>query len=193
MNIFQNMEKKRASIIIIIIIIGIVVFCGLWIVGGLQTHQKNYNEEEIENMTQEQLPEDVKKEIETIKLGRNRTFGISRWEFNFKNNQVVIYVFNIRDEKEVNALQGKHINNWTINVVHDVDYEKERNQAWAEFIELEKDPELQIAGFDMSAKDVNMWVYNLTPENQALDGKVIHGRTIHIYIALTPTPTATKG
>lgn len=186
MSILQGMKKH--SIIILIILVVIVVFSDLWIGGRLYPHQTSKNLEEIRNMTEEQLPDDVKKEIETIKMSYDYTFGISKWDFDFKNNQVVIYAFDIHDEKQVKDLQNTKINKWTFKVVHDVDTENERKQAWAEAMELEKNPELQIGGVDLGRDEITMWVFNLTPENQALDGKVIHGRTIHIALDVAHSP-----
>ena len=187
-----------------------IVCCGLWMVGGLQLPQtenmevtKNmtpeglYLPEEVHraldgaNMTQEELPEDVKEEVKAIRCYSK--FSISKWKFDSKNKQITIYAIDIQDKDEVDDLQAKQISNWTIKIIHDVAYEEKRDQVWTELLELEENPELQIAGFDMGAGEVNMWVYNLTPENQALDGQKIHGWTIHIWKALTPTPTGTKG
>jgi len=53
--------------------------------------------------------------------------------------------------------------------------------AWinAEIEDLEKNPEMQIAGWTITTitttglKEVDIWVYELTPENQQLDGTMI--------------------
>jgi len=79
----------------------------------------------------------------------------------------------------VNVIQGKQAGGWTFKVSHDVDYEKERKQVAAELMQFQKDhPELEILGCITSPTTIDMWVANLTPENEALNGTVMHGRTV---------------
>jgi hypothetical protein len=95
----------------------------------------------------------------------------------------------MKDEDEVNTLRGIKIGEWSFKVIHDVNYEIEREQAWAVFKEMENDPTLQISTFDMSSKEVTFWVRNRTPENEALEEAVILNRTVHIAKSPTPPPT----
>lgn len=191
MDIIQGIKRRQTLGIIIVIIAFVIVGFTLLMLGGSQSPEKNRDMEGTENMTLEQLPENLKEEIRYIKM-HYRGFGISKWEFDSKNNQVIIYAFNIISENKVNDLQGKQISNWTIKVVHDVSYEKKYNLIWAELMELENDPELQIAGFDMDTEEINIWVLNRTPKNEELDGKEIHGSTIHIWVSPTPPQTVVK-
>jgi hypothetical protein len=169
------------GIIVVVIIAFIITCCALLMFGALEPHEKIKNLEVTDNMTSERLPEDLEKVIEDIQM--NRKIGVNKWEYDYKNKQFIIYVIGLRDENKVSDLQGKQIGNWTIKVIHDVSYEKERDLVRTEIMELEKDPELQIAESDRGAggKEVNIWVFNLTPENQALNGKKIHGWTIHVW------------
>ena len=81
----------------------------------------------------------------------------------------------------MNVIQGKQAGGWTFKVSHDVDYEKERKQVAAELMQFQKDhPELEILGCITSPTTIDMWVANLTPENEALNGTVMHGRTIEL-------------
>ncbi|QSZ68283.1 hypothetical protein RJ40_12650 [Methanofollis aquaemaris] len=188
MKIILGIKKHPILVGVGTVIIVLVIICfAVLMVEELQSPEKTEDTKETENMTLEELPEDLKDEIEHIRLYSK--FGISKLELDAKNKHLVIYAFDITDEKEVSDLQGKQISNWTIQIVHDVDYEKERDQIRTELMELEKDPELQIAGFDLSTEEINVWVYERTPENQALDGKEIHGWTVHVWVALTPTET----
>ena len=137
------------------------------------------------NMTADELPDEVKEEMENIvhfaDIGSVRT-----WELDPQNKQATIYVYSIPDENDVDPLQGREVGGWTFNVVHDADYgkeyEKELEQLGAELAQLREDhPELQISGFMTSPTEIDMWVRNLTPENEALNGTVIHNRTVQIY------------
>lgn len=80
------------------------------------------------------------------------------------------------------AIQGKQVGGWTFKVIHDVDYEEEREQVAAELMQFQKDhPELEISGFIItSPAHMEMWVRNRTPENEALNGTVMYGRTIEL-------------
>ena len=100
----------------------------------------------------DRIPEDLKEVWDTIRLHRN--FTICRWEFDSQEKQAFLYVIDIRDENDVRDLQGVRINNWTIQVFYDAEYEKERNLAWEAFMNIEKDPGLDIAAFDMGSDEV---------------------------------------
>lgn len=135
------------------------------------------------NMTPEELPEVLREEIEQLqRTYEDRKFGISRWEFDAENKLAIIHAYSIRDEKKVKAIQARQICGWTFRVVHDIDYEKERKQVAAELLQFQKDhPELEISGFIVtSPAHMEMWVRNRTPENEALNGTVMYGRTIEL-------------
>lgn len=134
------------------------------------------------NMTPEELPEELIEEIEHLRHYKNREFGISRWEFDSENKLAIIYAYSILDEKKVKAIQGRQIGGWTLKVIHDVDYENERKQVSAELMQFQKDhPELEISGFIITSPTrMEMWVHNRTPENEALNGTVMYGRTIEL-------------
>lgn len=138
------------------------------------------------NMTPDGVPKEVREELKDLRRGENRTFSISKWGFDPDNKRVVLYAYSIgseerrvQDEKGMEALQGREIGDWTLTVSHDVDYEKERKQVAAELMQFRKDhPELEILGCITSPTTIDMWVANLTPENEALNGTVMHGRTV---------------
>ncbi|WP_342685927.1 MULTISPECIES: hypothetical protein [unclassified Methanoculleus] len=137
------------------------------------------------NMTAEELPEEVREEIEHLRPYKNREFIIMRWEFDSEDKLVIIRAFSIQDEKKVKAIQGKQVGGWTFTVIHDPEYEKEYKkefeQLGAELVQFQKDhPELQISGFVTSPTEIEIWVRNLTPENEALNGTVMHNRTVLI-------------
>ncbi len=140
------------------------------------------------NMAPGEFPEEVREELEDLRRGNNRTFSISKWEFDPDNKRVVVYAYSIgseermmRDEKGMEALQGREIGDWTFTVIHDVDYEKERKQLVAELLQFRKDHlELEIGGFAISPTELQLWVANRTPANEVLNGTVMHGRTVEL-------------
>lgn len=150
---------------------------------GLYVHPFVRQALEEANMTAEVLPEELTEEIEQLQRSyEDRKFGISGWEFDSENKLVIIYAYSILDEKKVKAIQGRQAGGWTFKVIHNLDYENERKQAAAELMQFQNDhPELEISGFIItSPAHVEMWVRNRTPENEALNGTVMYGRTIEL-------------
>lgn len=180
--------KEKSFLAIIIAVAIMLIFCIVLFMSGFFQENENYENKEVENMTLEDLPEEVQKEIENLKFPP-RNFSISKYEIESKNKQIIVYVFNIRDEGEVNSLQSLQVGEWSFKFIHDIGYEEEMDMAAEYFEEMKKNhPELEIAGFGISSKELEMWVYNRTTENQALDGKDILNRTIHVYVCSTPPP-----
>lgn len=137
------------------------------------------------NMTPDELPDEVKEEMKNI-VQSTEIGSVRTWDLDPQNKQATIYVYFIPDENDVDALQGRQVGGWTFKVVHDLDYEKEYEreleQLAAELAQLREDhPELEISGFMTSSTEIDMWVHNLTPGNEALNGTVIHNRTVQIY------------
>ena len=136
------------------------------------------------NMTLDELPDEGTEEMEKI----GQTGGIRKWELDPRNNRVIVYTYFSRDakhEQEVQAVQGKQVAGWTFNVVHDLEdektYEKDLERLAAELVQFKKDhPELQISSFATSPTQIDMWVRSLTPENEALNGTVMHNRIVLI-------------
>ncbi|WP_342771695.1 hypothetical protein [Methanoculleus sp. UBA331] len=132
------------------------------------------------NMTADELPDEVKEEMENIarfvEIG-----GIRKWELDPLNKQATIYVYSIPEKNDVDAVQGKQVAGWTFTVIHDLEYEKERERVVAELLQFQKDhPELQISSFAVSPTEIWVWVRNLTPETEALNGTTMHNRTVLI-------------
>ena len=182
-------SKKNVSIALLMI--AITVSCGIlyWIQPIMQQKET----EKVVEMERE-LPLEIQEELDDVR--REKGFAVTRGVIDETNRTIVLYVVGMSD-KQLNRLQEKRVGNWTVTSVPDIEYIRKMETTRAELMRLEKDPKMQIAGFTMDVgpgeTEVNMWVYNLTPENQALDGQKIHGWTIHIWKALTPTPTGTKG
>ncbi len=139
------------------------------------------------DMTPDEFPEEVREELKDLRRGNNRTFSISKWGFDPDKKLVVVYAYSrseermVQDKKGMEALQGRKIGDWTLTVIHDVDYEKEREQVAAELLQFQKEhPELEIVGCITSPTTIDMWVRNLTPDNEVLNGTVMHNRTVQV-------------
>lgn len=136
------------------------------------------------NLTADELSDEVIEEIENI-VQSAEIGSVRKWELDPRNKQATIYVYSVPDENDVDAVQGRQVDGWTFTVIHDLDYEKkykkELKQLGAELVQIQNDHlELQIVGFATSATEIQVWVANRTPENEALNGTVMHGRTVLI-------------
>lgn len=176
---------------IVILILAVVIIAGLFVwfyYGTIQIHEMNG----AGNMTEKKLPDVISKELDRAQ--QEKGFYVRKWEMDTDQKKVVLFVVDMSEE-QINDLQGKKIDGWVITVTPDMEYITRMEAARSELMRLEQDPKMQIAGFSMEVgpgeNNVNMWVYNHTPENQALDSKEIHGWTVHVWVALTPTKTQT--
>lgn len=143
--------------------------------------------------TENELPPEVKSEIEHLFLEPEaivRT-DISRWSVDTAEKRIDIFVWKLTPENE--QLHGKVINGWTINITYDAELMKEIEKRNAELERLKEIPEMQIAAWSgginprTGYKDVEIFVYNLTPENQQLRGKMIDGWKVRgVYKSLVP-------
>jgi hypothetical protein len=135
--------------------------------------------------------QDVSDELKKIvqSIGRNGQFTLNKWEFNPISNEVMFYVFDIKDESTMNDLQVKQVGNYTIRVSHDSEFEATREDVARQLGQFSKDPAYQIADVVMTTDRVDdppgnyaeLWVYKSTPENRELDNRVINGWTIRVY------------
>ena len=176
----KQLIVRKSSLAIVVIVAILVIFCiALFLSGFFQESEKYENEEVIENMTFDALNETINVELKQIEL----MHMVTKWELNDEQKDIIIYEVGMNDD-QIAKLEDKTICGWNISVQSDIDYINEKEAATAEIMELKKDPELQISGFmsaaDREEKTVIVWVYNRTPENEALDGKVIHGWKILI-------------
>jgi hypothetical protein len=182
---FTHMIRGSAPLIIAIaVVILAIIYFSIWIFGACQLKENPNDRKVIENMTAEKLPDDV---LEGIML--HQKFAVIKWEYDYENKQFIIYAIRRGNQYNVSDLQGKQIGNWTIKIIHDVDYENETDLVLADLKELKKNPDLQLGEYDIGDKEINIWVPNLTSENRALEGKVIRGRMVHIWQNLHPPST----
>jgi len=138
--------------------------------------------------TENELPPEVKPEIERSILELHMT----RWSVDTAEKRVDIFVSKLTPENE--RLNGKIINGWTINVTYDAEYRKEAEKINAEIERLAERPELQIGAWMYGIDDprtgnkrVDIFVGNLTPENQQLHGKMIDGWAVYVWKSQVPS------
>jgi len=178
-----KMKGNSLFMILIAFAVLLIIYLMLLSSGFFQVTGDKEKKEVSENMTLEELNETLTAELKRMKV---RSM-VNRWEIDEDQKNVTLYEIYMNDN-QIAELQGKTIGGWTIVVEPDTEYLAEKEQAWAVFMEMEKDPALQISTFDMSSKEVYFWVYNLTPENEALDGTIILNRTVHIVKSPAPSP-----
>jgi hypothetical protein len=179
MKLKPSLEKK-SFIAIFIVVVALLIFCiALFLSGFLQENENYEDEEVIKNMTPEELNETIIAELKQMVLRHM----VTKWEIDDEQKYITIYEVGMTDD-QIAELEKKKIGGWNVSVQSDIDYINEKEAAMAEIMELKKDPELQISGFmsdaDYEGKAFIIWVYNRTPENEALDGKVIYGWKIRI-------------
>ena len=154
------------------------------IIAILMVKQPNEIRERAEN-TEHALPAEIKSEIERLFLEPEAIIrtDISRWAVDKAKKRIDIFVWKLTPENE--QLNGKIINGWTINITYDVELKREEEKLNAELERLKEKPEMQIAAWSYGwnprtgYKDVEIFVYNLTPENQQLRGKMIDGWKVY--------------
>ena len=182
--------KRKVLIIGTVFAIAIVSFLAI-----LMVKQPNEARERAED-TEHELPAEIKPEIERLLL--EPRIHMTRWSVDTAEKRVDIFVYKLTPENE--RLKGKVINGWTMNITDDVELKREEEKLNAELERLKEKPEMQIAawsaGWDPRTgyRDVEIYVYNLTPENQQLRGKMIDGWKVYgVWKALTPEDIKQRG
>ena len=174
--------KRKVLIIGTVFAIAIV-----GIIAILMVKQPNETGKQAED-TEHELPAEIQSEIE--RLLREPEIHITRWSANTAEKRVDIFVYKLTPENE--QLNGKIIDGWTMNISEDVEFKREEEKLNAELERLKEKPEMEIAawsyGWDPRTgyKDVDIFVDNLTPENQQLRGKMIDGWKVHVWKSLLP-------
>ena len=176
--------KRKVLIIGTVFAIAIVGIIAIFMV-----KQPNEAGKRAEN-TENELPADIKSEIERLFLTPEMKIKtrITRWSADRTEKRIDIFVRKLTPENQ--QLHGKIINGWTMNITEDVELKKEEEKLIAELERLKEKPEMEIGawsyGWDPRTgyKEVTIFVDNLTPENQQLNGKTIDGWKVHVYLSL---------
>ncbi|MCX5844579.1 MAG: PKD domain-containing protein, partial [Deltaproteobacteria bacterium] len=135
----------------------------------------------------QKLPDSILKAVKSI--GHETPFGISKWETDPTIKEMTIYAYDIQDENKINALSGIQIENYTIKIVKDKEFETTRADVQKQLLQLRKNPEYQIGGISMitdafgepPGNYAELWVYNSTPANKKLENTIIQGWEILVY------------
>lgn len=134
------------------------------------------------------LPDELKPIVESIK--NSHEFGISRWDVDSINKSMIIFIYNIRDEQMIDSLNGKTVDGYSIQIVHDIEFERTRDDVRKQLSKFRENPDYQINGISMGTNAfgitnspeyyAEVWVNELTPENRKLDNTIIDGWTIQV-------------
>ena len=168
--------KRKVLIIGTVFAIAIVGIMAI-----LMVKQPNETGKRAED-TEHELPAEIQSEIERLLL--EPEIHITRWSVNTAEKRVDIFVYKLTPENE--RLNGKIIDGWTMNISEDVEFKREEEKLNAELERLKEKPEMEIGGWVISNKRVDIFVDNLTPENQQLRGKMIDGWKVHVWKSLLP-------
>ncbi|MGB2842328.1 MAG: hypothetical protein WBC40_07620 [Halobacteriota archaeon] len=173
-------EKRKVLILGTVFAIAIVS-----IIAILMVKQPNEARERVEN-TENELPVEIKLEIERL-----IELGVTRWSVDRTKKRINIFVYELTPERE--QFNGNVISGWTINVTYDAEYRKEEEKLNAELERLKEKPAMEIGGWVYGIDDprignkrVDIFVGNLTPENQQLHGKMIDGWEVYVWKSQVP-------
>ncbi len=152
---------------------------------------KQPNEKKEESNKKELLPK-IKSEIEHLFLEPEaiNKIGTTRWSVDEAEKRINIFVWELTPENE--KFNGMKIDGWTINIIEDLELKKEVDEINTEFEKLKEKPEMQIGTWDITidpktgSKIINVWVHDLTPENQKLHNTTINGWIVYVYKSLIP-------
>jgi hypothetical protein len=200
------MKNRISAKIIVALIIIAILFISFWVTGlfskglitlegSLANRSSNFQDA---NLSLNKLPSEVKSEIRHYEWKYNLT--LDKWEFDQINkSEIKLYAHDIHDQSAVADLQGKQIGNYTIHIIHDIEFEAIRADVEQQLVELRKNPDYQIAWIGMITDPYDdppghyaeLWVYQSTHENKKLDNTVILGWKIQVY-PVAPLPTNTS-
>jgi PKD repeat protein len=132
-------------------------------------------------------------ELKTIlnSVKYSHQFATSRLDIDSVNQSMTIYTYDINDEQMMNNLNGTTVANYTIQMVHDTEFETTKEDVITQLAKFKEQPNYQISHISMNTDAfgdtpgyyAEVWVYGLTPENLGLDNTMIDEWTIHVYPA----------
>lgn len=160
--------------------------------GGLSTNDSP----ELKNVNNSKKLPSPELQQEFRSLQSQYSLGFSKWDFDPIKNEITLYDYPTFNEKVVNDLQGKKIDNYTIRILHDTEFIVTQEEVYKQLWRLHKDPAYQLARIamvtdafgDPGGNYAELWVYNSTPENTKLDNTMVQGWTILVYpMAILPS------
>jgi hypothetical protein len=150
-----------------------------------------------QNITPEKtLYPELLKQLRMLNI-RYHDFGIHRWEFGPNTDEITLYTYAVHNESVIQNLQGTKINNYTIRIIHDTEFEKTQHELVQKLTLIQQDSRYQIDHFytvvdpfgDPPEDTIELWVVALTPENRKLDNTEMDGWKVVVYPMSTPVPT----
>ena len=173
--IFAGREKELVIGIIftvaVVIVSATIAMLGMVTPPSKTTDQvANRTKDHAESKNVTEIPAEIQHLIEKCEK------RVGRWTIGGEK-EIRLFVGEFTPENQ--QLQGKTIDGWTINVI----------DLTAEIERLVERPELQICGWTTAGDNlIQLFVYNLTPENQQLFGNktIIDGWTIFVYESPKP-------
>jgi PKD repeat protein len=140
----------------------------------------------------QKIPDDLKNVMRSMNY--NGQFTISKWEFDPTTEELTLYAYDINNPRVIDNFQAKLVGKYSIRVVHDTEFEKNRADVQQRLLQLRKNPDYQIAWIAMHTDTINdppenyveLWAYKSTPENKKLDNTVIKGWKILVYPVSQP-------
>ncbi|HVN73047.1 MAG TPA: hypothetical protein VMT44_00465 [Methanoregula sp.] len=177
--------------IIMMLVIVIGVYLGLSYVITQKENITTVNQSLVNpyTLTEKTSPAEISKQLNRMFF--HFKFGINKWEFGPDANEITLHIYDIHNESQVEELQGARLDNYSIRLIHDTEFEKTRQAVEDNLIRLRNNTQLQISFIDMDTDPfgdppeytAEVWVSNLTPENRNLDNTMINGWRIHVYKA----------
>ena len=134
-------------------------------------------------------------ETELRSMNEEGQFTISKWEFDPTLKELIVYAYDISNTRATGNFRREDVDNYSIRVIHDTEFEKNRTNVRQQLAALKKNPDYQISWIIMNEKPLNdqsensveLWVHKSTPENKKLDNAVIDGWKILVY-PVSPLP-----
>lgn len=175
------------------VLIGLAIVMSVIVIGVILTMNamgQPGKKEEMKYMRYPQLPESVNTEL--ARLNKEKPFVVNRWEIDENKKQIVLYVIEMTTA-QINELQNKQVGDWSVIAVPDTEMMKEIEVVRAEMRQLEQDPEMQLATYEMHIGNgrIELFVYlfNYTPKNRELLKNGIRGWKVDGGAVTTPSRT----
>jgi hypothetical protein len=127
----------------------------------------------------------------------HKDFGIHKWGFGPDTDEIILYAYAVKNESIIENLQGTKINNYSIRIIHDTEFERDQHELVQKLTLIQQDSRYQIDHFytvvdpfgNHPEDTIELWVVALTPENRKLDNTEMDGWKVVVYPISTPVPT----
>ncbi|OPX63851.1 MULTISPECIES: hypothetical protein [unclassified Methanoregula] len=201
--------KNRISLVVIgIIIISVIglVYYGMTGVHGIggATATENPTSAVPMNLIQQNTPQEktptpeLLDKLRTLSF-KNRFLFVHKWKFGPNPDEITLYAYAIKNESQIESLQGTRVQNYSIRIVRDTEFEKNQRNLTQKLTLLQQDPGYQIDHFytvvdpfgNHPEDTIELWVVASTPENRKLDNTEMDGWKVRVY-PMTPLPAESE-